>query len=92
MNKHSFMLKIVQERGGGIRFIRALEKNIPCWFYLRVVDDKVSAYREKLKTGKMDIRDYGEILESDWGDYPPQDVIAFMKKEYNFDTPSQTQE
>ena len=86
-NVSSFTLKILQERGGEIRFIRALEDGTPCWFYLKITPEKQSEYEAKLKSRAMDIRDFGTILESDWGDYPPADVVKFMRDEYAFTTP-----
>lgn len=83
----SFLQKIVQERGGAIRFIRAEENGTPCWFYLRLTPEKLAEYEAGLKAGDMNIRDFGKILESDWGDYPPEDVVRFMRDEYEFDTP-----
>lgn len=87
----NYMQKIVQERGGSIRFIRAEEEGALCWFYLRVSPDRLQDYEQALRRGGMDIRDYGSILESDWGDYPPADVVRFMKDEYGFDTPPKAQ-
>lgn len=83
----SFMQKIVQERGGAIRFIRAEENGMACWFYLRIDAARLPEYEAALKTGEMDIRDFGQILESDWGAYPPTDVVRFMKDSHGFDTP-----
>lgn len=83
----SYMQKIVQERGGAIRFIRAEENGAMCWFYLRITPEKLAEYEQALKTGNMNVRDYGKILESDWGAYPPADVISFMQDEYAFETP-----
>ena len=87
MQETSYMQKIVQQRGGAIRFIRAEEDGGMCWFYLRLAPEKLQAYEQALQQGDMDIRDYGSILDSDWGDYPPADVVRFMKDEYGFDTP-----
>ncbi len=83
----SFRQKLVQERGGAIRFIRAIEDGAPCWFYLKLNPEKLAEYEAGLKTGEMNVRDFGTIIESDWGDYPPRDVVAFMKDEYGFSTP-----
>lgn len=85
----AFMQKIVQERGGAIRFIRAEENGTMCWFYLKLTPEKLAEYEQALKTGNMNIRDYGNILESDWGIYPPRDVVQFMLDEYDFKTPPQ---
>ena len=87
MSQKSFMLKVIDERGGAIRFIRAIEDDCECWFYLRLNPEKLVEYQQKIKAGDLDIRDYGTILESDWGHYPTHDVIKFMKSEYGFVTP-----
>lgn len=84
------MHKIRQERGEDIRFIRAYEKDGACWFYLKLDPDRRAEYELKIKTGNLNIRDYGKILESDWGDYPPREVVRFMKDTYNFDTPAES--
>lgn len=83
----TYMQKVLQERGGEIRFIRAEENGGQCWFYLRLTPEKLKDYETALQQGDMNIRDYGKILESDWGDYPPEDVVRFMKDEYDFVTP-----
>lgn len=92
MSKDSMVLKILQERGGAIRFVTALEDGKYCWFYLTLHPEKAAEYERLLRTGEMNIRDYGEILESDWGRYPPPDVIRFMRDEYGFETPENTQQ
>jgi hypothetical protein len=84
------MHKIRQERGEDLRFIRAYEKDGACWFYLKLLPEKRAEYELKIKTGNLNIRDYGKILESDWGSYPPRDVVRFMKDTYNFDTPPES--
>jgi len=86
----SYLQKVVQQRGGAIRFIRAVEGDAMCWFYLRLNPDKLGEYEQKLKTGDMNVSDYGQILESDWGRYPPDDVVSFMREEYGFDTPAES--
>lgn len=84
----TFIKKMIAKAGGEIRFIKATEQGKPCWFYVRLTPEKYQEYVKSLKTGKMDIVEYGEILESDWGDYPSEDVIRFMKQEYNYETPA----
>lgn len=87
IKKSKFTQKVLQERGGGIRFIQAEENGALCWFYLRVDPDKLEAYKVALPSGEFDIADFGQILESDWGEYPPPSVIDFMQKEYGYETP-----
>lgn len=88
MTGASFTQKIAQQRGGEIRFLTAVEDGELCWFYLRVALDRLPEYERSLKSGDFNVRDFGTILESDWGDYPPEDVIRFMREEYGFVTPA----
>ena len=81
------MQEILQEYGDEIRFICAFENDVLCWFYIKIPPEKLDAYLKKLELGDIEIRDYGQILESDIGEYPPGDVIRFMKDEYGFITP-----
>ncbi|MDX1974363.1 MAG: hypothetical protein SFT92_01675 [Rickettsiales bacterium] len=79
--------KILRERGNEIRFIRAVEDDKPCWFYLKLDPSKVMEYEQKIKNGDLHVREYGHIIESGWGNYPPADVVGFMIDEYEFETP-----
>ncbi len=83
----SYMQKVIEERGGNIRFIKAVEDDAMCWFYLKLSPEKLAEYEQQLKKGECNIRDYGTIIESNWGEYPNADVLGFMKDEYDFDTP-----
>lgn len=86
-----YAMNIINQRGGEIRFIRAQEQGVPCWFYLRLEPARWSEYQQKLAAGgNMDIRDYGTILQSDWGGYPTADVIAFMRERYGYETPPES--
>lgn len=83
----SFVLKIIAQDGGAVRYLTATEAGQACWFYLRISEQHYSEYQQKLKQKAMNIRDYGEIVESGWGEYPPEDVIDRMKKQFGVITP-----
>lgn len=85
MNSH--VVKLVSERGGQIRFIRAMEQGQPCWFYLRISPQKLAEYERGLTLGALNIRDFGEILQSGWGAHPPQHLIEFMQETHGIETP-----
>ena len=44
--------------------------------------DKKEDFQENIETGNLDVADYGRILCSGWGEYPPQDVKVKMNEEY----------
>lgn len=87
-----FSLRLVGERGGQIRFIRAMEKGLPCWFYLKLDPSRFTDYERRVEQGGMDISEFGTILESGWGVYPPADVVSYMRDTYDFITPEDTDE
>ena len=88
MQETNYTQKLIAERGGNIRFIRASENGQPCWFYLKLDPTKISEYEQKLKIGNMNISDYGEIIESDWGIYPAKTIIDSIFEKYGFETNS----
>lgn len=80
-------LKLVVERGGEVRFIRAVEEGTPCWFYMRIDPVKLREYEAGIDNGTLNIRDYGQILQSGWGAYPPEDIAAYMLEKHEVDVP-----
>ena len=83
----SLTQKLIEREGGQIRFIKTKEKGQNCWCYLQVDPLKFSAYKQALRQKTMNICDYGEILQGDWGEFPPSEVIAYMQETYDFETP-----
>jgi transposase InsO family protein len=81
------VLKWTEERGGVVRFIRAQERGLPCWFYVRFAPEKLAEYERKLVLGALNVRDYGVILHSDWGAQPPRHIIESMREAYGVETP-----
>lgn len=54
------------------------------WTYLMVSRNKLQVFRDALNSGNLRLTDYGQILESGYGDAPPDDVVSRMKREYDF--------
>ena len=54
------------------------------WYYVLVEPTKVGSFQEKIKSGSINLIDYGEIVDSGFGKYPPENVQQKMKEEYNF--------
>ena len=87
MAMSSFVDKIMAKEGGVIRLITAQEQGRACWYYLRLSPQTYKDYQRQLKTDKIDVVDFGEIIESGWGERPPEDVIVRMKRDFDCDTP-----
>lgn len=83
----SFALKLINQEGGEIRFIKSKENGKPCWCYLRIEPAKWQAYKQALRQKFMNIRDYGEVLKTGWGEHPPAGVITYIHEEFGFETP-----
>ena len=72
---------------GEICLLTATDSGRACWLYVRVASDKHQEFQKQIQLGKMYISDYVEIIESDWGDYPPPEMIRYISQEYHFETP-----
>lgn len=87
----TFVNKIIDNEGGQIRFLKGEFIGIKCWYYLKLSPENYQKYKKIFSNSKdVNISEYGEVIESGWGDYPQQKVIDKMLKEYNFETPKQS--
>ena len=50
----------------------------PVWHYVFVDEEKVDDFKAKVVTGTIDVSDYGRVLKSGWGDYPPNNIARKM--------------
>ncbi|GEM_PF-1989303 len=87
MSEITFVQRLINKTGGEIRFLTARENGAECWFYLQLSPEQFADYEKNLRVGSMNIRDYGEILESGWGEYPPEDMVIYMQQTYGVITP-----
>ena len=53
--------------------VRGKDKDKPAWHYVLVDKEKVEQFKAKIKTGTIDVADYGKVLCSGWGEEPPKD-------------------
>ena len=54
------------------------------WLYVMLVDDEetVERFKEAVRQGRVDVRDYGEVLQSGQGEDPPNEVKDGMERDY----------
>jgi hypothetical protein len=76
-----FAAKFLKQRGGGLRLVNAIEKGRECWFVIKVDPVKFLEYRSAMSHERIDLHDYGQILDCGWGNEPPQDKIYHWMKE-----------
>lgn len=55
------------------------------WWYILVDALKLEAFREAMEVGNCDLKEYGEILKSGYGDVPPKEAAQEMQKLYDFE-------
>ena len=67
--------------------VRGTDKGRPAWHYLLVVDDEdtITAFHKKIKEGSLDVANYGKIIESGWGQDPPNDFKEQIQRTYTID-------
>ena len=68
-----------------IFLVRGEDSGIACWHYVLVEDNEhtIHKFKEHVVSGKVDLADYGQVLESGWGDDPPIRVKERINKKYN---------
>lgn len=88
----SFVSRFMDRKGGSIRFIKSTENGRAFWCYLHVDPHKWQDYECALRQSVMNIRDYGVMLKSGWGEYPPPGIIAHMRETFGVETPPGNQE
>ena len=49
------------------------------WFFVRVPNAKLRMFERTLKNGHINLDEFGEVLDSGFGEYPPAYVITEMK-------------
>ena len=52
------------------------------WHYVKVETIKQSIFLHALGQQSIDLKDYGEVLFSGWGEHPPEDVKRYVAKKY----------
>ena len=55
--------------------VRGKDRGSTAWHYVLVDEDKVEDFKAKLKSGNIDVADYGKVLYSGWGEDPPKDTV-----------------
>lgn len=75
------------KKGEGDRtyLVRGKDKERPAWHYIRVVDDDeiLDMFLEKVKTGHVDVADYGTVIKSGWGQDPPKEERERIDQMYH---------
>ncbi len=74
--------KLIGQEGGEVRYITAVENGRPAWYFLKLSPERYPEYKKRMQTGTLDLRQYGDILVSGWGEAAPPGVLMEMKERH----------
>lgn len=60
------------------------ETKRPAWYFVCVDSPKVQAFLRAIKSGIANLEEYGRVLESGYGEAPPETVVEMMRKHYGY--------
>ena len=72
------------EVGKRLYIVRGKDRGRPAWHYVLLPDNKEEtkeAFKTQVRTGHIDVADYGKILKSGSGEEPPMEVKEWAEKE-----------
>ena len=62
--------------------VRGKDGDKPAWHYVLVDKEKVEQFKAKIKTGNIDVANYGKVLYSGWGKDPPKEKIKQIDDQF----------
>lgn len=57
----------------------------PSWYYVQVEPHLKLRFERAIKSGAMNVGEFGRIVESGYGEKPPELTRARMKRDYGFE-------
>lgn len=66
-----------------VYLVRGKDAGRAAWHYVLIDKMKLPLFKQKLKSGSLDVSEYGKILYSGWGDNPPEEIVEEIKKQYS---------
>ena len=73
-----------KSEGERVHLVRGENRGRQAWLYILLVDDEemIDTFKAKVKSGTVDMADYGQVLMSGRGQEPPDEVRELIKKKY----------
>ncbi len=65
-----------------VYLVRGQSSGKPVWHYVLVDKLKQPLFEQMLKTGQLDVAQYGRVLYSGWSEHPPQDIMQAIERDY----------
>ena len=83
VNNMSRAEQVRRKRSQNVFLVRGKDRGRPAWHYVLVDNNKRELFLAATRSGALDVADYGEILESGWGEDPPESVVKRVTDEFN---------
>ncbi|XP_078383072.1 uncharacterized protein LOC144665666 isoform X2 [Oculina patagonica] len=87
-NGHKHLVEVLLENGADVTIrnkhdpkerlflVRGKDKGRPAWHYVMVEKPLLGLFHKRTNGGKLDVADFGTVVESGWGENPPERKIA----------------
>ena len=75
--------RVRRGRSQNVFLVRGKDRGRAAWHYVLVDNNKRELFLAATKKGSLDIADYGEVLQSGWGQDPPENIVKKIEDEFN---------
>lgn len=79
----SFAERVQVSKGNFLYLIKGSNGNRPLWHYVLVDKLKLPIFEKKVQSDFIDVADYGEVIESGWGNEPPAHIKEKIIQQYS---------
>ena len=94
-NKHEQLIKLLIENEADVNIgykknytetilVRGKDKGRAAWHYVLVKKHLLGLFLKRVKGGRVNVADFGDILRSGWGRDPPEGIIDQILEECDF--------
>ena len=94
-NKHEQLIKLLIENEADVNIgykknytetilVRGKDKGRAAWHYVLVKRHLLGLFLKRVKGGRVNVADFGDILRSGWGKDPPEGIIDQILEECDF--------
>ena len=95
-NKHEQLIKLLIENEADVKIgykknyteriqlVRGKDKGRAAWHYVLVKKHLLGLFLKRVKGGRVNVAEFGDILQSGWGKDPPKGTTNKILKKYDF--------
>ena len=74
--------ELIQLSNASVYLTQGLAGNVPVWHYVKIYKQEIPFFLMALKSGSLDVAEFGKVVVSGWGKEPPAEVKARIRQEY----------